>query len=71
LFDSDALVERIASLLNDDETHWTVVLDQALKEGLVSPTPNARSEVLKALKEAEHLGLVSKASTGTYRRVTQ
>ncbi|MHB8513228.1 MAG: hypothetical protein ACYDCC_13780 [Actinomycetota bacterium] len=62
--------ERVALLVDEDETHWTVVLDKALKQGLVKPTPNAKSEVLHALKEAEHLGLICKASTGTYRRIT-
>lgn len=49
------------------DLHWTVVLDRALREGLVAPGPDARNEVLHALADAERSGEIVKTSKGTYR----
>lgn len=49
------------------ELHWTVVLDRALREGLIAPTPQARNEIVRALADATASGEIIKTSVGTYR----
>ena len=67
---SDVLHDGIAAMLRDaapGDLHWTVILDRALREGLVPPSPDARNQVLHALAEATRAGRIVKTSTGTYR----
>lgn len=62
--------EAVRAVLAADpgaELHWTVVLDRALREGLIAPTPEARNEVVRALADAAAAGEIVKTSVGTYR----
>lgn len=65
---TESLASLLAALIVDsgEELHWTVILDRALRQSLVPPSPDARSEVLSALAEAVREGLISKTSIGTY-----
>ncbi len=48
--------------------HWTVVLDRALKEGLLSPfeTPDVRGATQRALAELGRAGVARRISTGVW-----
>ena len=64
--DSEDAVRLIAARA-PEEVHWTVVLDDALKAGLVPPSPDARADVQHALAAAVNSGKIEKTATGTYR----
>lgn len=63
---ADAIVAIVAAVA-PEEVHWTVVLDRALREGAVPPSPEARAVVLRVLAEAARGGLIVKTAAGTYR----
>jgi hypothetical protein len=48
--------------------HWTVVLDRALKEGLLSPfeTPDVRGVTQRALADLGRAGIARRVSTGVW-----
>jgi hypothetical protein len=48
--------------------HWTVVLDRALREGLLDPftTPDVRGEVQRALRALAARGRVVRVTTGVW-----
>jgi hypothetical protein len=62
--------EAVKTILAEDpeaELHWTVVLDRALVAGYVTPGPEARNEIVRALADAAKTGAITKTDTGTYR----
>lgn len=67
---SDPAADAIVAMLREAapaDLHWTVILDRALREGLVPPSPEAKNQVLRILAEAARDGRIVKTSTGTYR----
>lgn len=48
--------------------HWTVVLDRALREGLLSPfeAPDVRGAVQRALADLGRAGVARRVSTGVW-----
>lgn len=67
---SDPVADAIVAIVDaaaPDEMHWTVVLDRALREGAVPPSPEARTVVLRVLADAAREGRIVKTGTGTYR----
>lgn len=48
--------------------HWTVVLDRALRGGLIDPftTPDVRAEVQRALAALKRDGLARSVATGVW-----
>lgn len=62
--------EAVKAVLAADaavDLHWTVVLDRALVAGYVTPGPEARNEIIRALADAAKAGEIIKTDTGTYR----
>lgn len=52
----------------DEPLHWTVVVDRALRGGLLDPfeTPDVRSVVQRALAELGRKGVARKISIGVW-----
>lgn len=61
---------KILDEAGDEDLHWTVVWDRALRAGYVNPMeqPDARNAFVAALAEAATAGRIVKTSKGTYRR---
>jgi len=55
---------------SDEDLHWTVIWDRALRGGLINPLtqPHARDVLVRWLADAARSGEITKTSTGTYRR---
>lgn len=52
----------------DEPLHWTVVLDRALRAGLIDPfaTSDVRGVVQRALAELGRRGVAERSSTGVW-----
>jgi hypothetical protein len=61
---------KVLDEAGEEDLHWTVVWDRALRAGYVNPMeqPDARNEFVGALAEAARAGRIVKTSKGTYRR---
>jgi hypothetical protein len=62
--------EAVARILEQagEPLHWTVILDRALREGLLDPFElgDARSAVLSALRDHTAAGTLVKTAKGVY-----
>jgi hypothetical protein len=66
------LAERLAAMIGaSEDLHWTVLLDRALRDGIVPPSPQARHDVLAALADGVREGKIRKTSTGTYAAASE
>ena len=67
--DARAAALKVLGDAAEEELHWTVIWDRALRGGLIDPMadPGAREAFGKALAEAVRAGEVVKTSKGTYR----
>lgn len=63
---TDAVVEVLRSA--GEPLHWTVVLDQVLRQGLIDPftTTDVRGRVQSALHDGVRAGRLVKAEKGVY-----
>ena len=52
----------------DEPLHWTVVLDRALRGGLLDPftTPDVRGEMQRALLALRAEGVIERTTKGVY-----
>ena len=65
----DPLASAVSVLRDAAEPlHWTVILDRALRAGLLDPftTPNVRRELLAALRRGVEEGELRLVDTGVY-----
>ena len=65
----DPLASAVSVLRDAGEPlHWTVILDRALRAGLLDPftTPNVRRELLAALRRGVEAGELRLSDTGVY-----
>lgn len=53
--------------------HWTVILDRALRGGLIDPftTSDVRKRLLAALAEGTRSGVLVKSGTGVYALIAR
>lgn len=65
--EAETAVRRVLAEDAGAELHWTVVLDRALTSGYVTPTPEVRNDVVRALADAAKAGDIVKTGTGLYR----
>ena len=61
---------KVLDAAGEEDLHWTVVWDRALRAGYINPmeNPDARDEFLKALADEVRAQRIVKTSKGTYRR---